>query len=139
MMVVAAICVTITSFELYLSGRKGKTCKEISTGSIWCMTTASFAEMFVMLRLLFVDGYVDDEVDIFEDLDNAAGVASDSNSCPESCQQTEIIRPGPVKLRRQGRRLFNQNQAESKEPEEFDHNKEACTYLMYHWFFCCFV
>jgi hypothetical protein len=91
-----------------------------------------------MLRLLFLDGGMDGEADTFDDLDNAAGVASDSNSCPESCQETEIIRPGPVKLRRRGRRLFHQNQAETKEHEETEHNKEACICLTYHWFFVLF-
>ncbi|PNF41201.1 hypothetical protein B7P43_G01455 [Cryptotermes secundus] len=69
-------------------------------------------------------GGMDGEADTFVDLDNAAGVAGDSNSCPESCQETEIIRPGPVKLRRRGRRLFHQNQVETEEHEETEHNKE---------------
>jgi hypothetical protein len=90
------------------------------------MTTAAFPETFVMLRLLFVDGGMDGEAGTFDDLDNAAGVASDSNSCPESCQETEIIRPGPVKLRRRGHRLFHQSKVETKEHEETE-NKEACS------------
>jgi hypothetical protein len=101
------------------------------------MTTASFPEIFVILRLLFVDGDIDGEADTFDDLDNAAGVASDKNLCPESCQETEIIRPGPVKLRRRGRQLFHHNKLETKE-HETEHNKEACSYLTYHWFFVLF-
>lgn len=65
------------------------------------------------------DGGMDGEAGAFDDLDSAAGVASDSNSC----QETEIIRPGPVKLRRRGRRLFHQSKVETKEHEETE-NKE---------------
>jgi hypothetical protein len=94
------------------------------------MTTASFPEMFVMLRLLFVDGDLDGEAGTFDDLGSTAGVGSDSNSCPKSCQQTEIVvRPGPVKLRRQRRRLFHHNKVEMKKCEEIEH-KEACSYLI---------
>jgi hypothetical protein len=89
---------------------------------------ASFPEIFVMLAILFVDGVMIGDAGTFDNLDNAACVANDSNSCPESCQETVKIRPGPVKLRRQGRRLFHHNQAETKDHEGAEH-KEASSIL----------
>jgi hypothetical protein len=78
-----------------------------------------------------------DDMNIHDDLDSAEGVGGDSRSCPASCQEIEIIRPGPVKLRRQGRRLFRQSKEEVKR-EKTEH-KEACStlitgFLIVSWF-----
>lgn len=69
---------------------------------------------------------MDDETSIFDDLDNAEGVGGD----PDLCQETEIIRPGPIKLGKQGhRRLFHHSQVEVEINEETEH-KEACSGLV---------
>ncbi|KDR19242.1 uncharacterized protein LOC110830162 [Zootermopsis nevadensis] len=61
------------------------------------------------------DRDMDDDVNIFDDLDNAEGVGGDRGSR----QETETIRPGPIKLRKQGRRrLFHQSQVEMEKRAE---------------------
>lgn len=66
---------------------------------------------------------MDDDVNIFDDLDNAEGVGGDRGSR----QETETIRPGPIKLRKQGRRrLFHQSQVEMEKRAEAE-EKEACS------------
>jgi hypothetical protein len=81
--------------------------------------------MFVMPRLLFAGGGVDGEAGACDNHDSAAAAVNDSNSC----QGTEEIRPGPVKLRRLGRRLFHQSKVKTKDRKETGH-KEACSYVV---------
>jgi hypothetical protein len=95
---------------------------ESRNGSVFSMGIAPSA------GLLFADRDIDDDdvINIFDDLDNAEGVGGD----PSSCQQTETIRPGPVKLQKQGlRRLFHHRQGEVEKHEEVE-DKEACSYFV---------
>lgn len=61
-------------------------------------------------------GDVNYDGSIFDDLDSAEG---DTNSYTLPCQETAIIRPGPLKLRGKSRRLFHHNQ--------FDVDKHGAT------------
>lgn len=57
-------------------------------------------------------GDVNYDDSIFDDFDSGEGVGDGTNSYPVSFQETEIIRPGRLKLRGRGRRLFHHNQLE---------------------------
>jgi hypothetical protein len=52
------------------------------------------------------------DVSIFDDPDNSEAVGDDTNAYPMACEETEIIRPGPLKLRGKGRRRFHHKQLE---------------------------
>jgi hypothetical protein len=98
---------------------------------VWDAEKASLNKLLLLLHrhctkwgLLFADRDRDDDVDIFDDLDNAESVGGDTGSCQKT------IRPGPIKLRKQGRRrLFYQRQVEVEKHEEAE-DKEACSDLV---------
>ncbi|XP_069689184.1 uncharacterized protein [Periplaneta americana] len=70
------------------------------------------------------DEGVDDESDIFADLDKAEGVGDIFLSRPGSKQDSDVIRPGPLKLRKQGRRRVQQSKEEADEIEEVKEEKQ---------------
>jgi hypothetical protein len=75
------------------------------------------------LQLLLAGGDVNYDGSIFDDLDSAEG---DTNSYSLSCQETAIIRPGPLKLRGKGRHLFHHNQFDVDKHGATEY-KEACS------------
>jgi len=78
---------------------------------------------------LLAGGDVNYDGSIFDDLDSAEGVGGDTNSYPLSCQETAIIRPGPLKLRGKVRRLFHHNQFDVDKHGATEY-KEACSNLI---------
>jgi len=78
------------------------------------------------LPLLFADGDVNYDGSIFDDFDSAEGVEGDKNSYPLSCQETAVIKPGPLKLWRKSRHLFHHNQFDVDKHGATEY-KEACS------------
>lgn len=74
------------------------------------------------MQLLLAGGDVNYDGSIFDDLDSAEGVGGDTNSC----QETAIVRPGPLKLQGKVRRLFHHNQFDMDKHEATEY-KEACS------------
>jgi hypothetical protein len=81
------------------------------------------------LQLLLAGGDVNYDDSIFDDFDSGEGVGDGTNSYPVSFQETEIIRPGRLKLRGRGRRLFHHNQLEINKHGNNEY-KEACSNLI---------
>jgi hypothetical protein len=78
---------------------------------------------------LLAGGDVNYDGSIFDDLDSAEDVGGDTNSYPLSCQETAIIRPGPLKLRGKVRRLFHHSQSDVDKHGATEY-KEACSNLI---------
>lgn len=66
---------------------------------------------------------------IFDDFDSAEGVGGDTNTYPLTCQETAVIRPGPLKLQGKTRRLFHHNQFDMDKQGATEY-KEACSNLL---------
>jgi hypothetical protein len=80
------------------------------------------------LHLLLAGDGGNYDVSIFDDLDSAEGVGGDTDLYPVQHKETEIIRPGPLKLKKKSRHLFHHLQLEIEKHGGTGH-KEACSNL----------